>query len=133
MPTLHIEAQVSDQQLLRAVHELSPEEFQRFVAEVLALRARRQAPRLTATEAELLQRINQGLALDLAERYDQLVARRRDESLTPDEHEELIRLSDAVEEHDARRAAALTELAQVRNVPLGALMEQLGIKAPAHD
>ena len=29
--------------------------------------------------------------------------------------------------------AALTELAQVRNVPLGALMEQLGIKAPAHD
>jgi len=133
MPTLHIEAQVTDQQLLRAVQELSPEEFQRFVAEVLALRARRQAPRLTATETELLQRINQGLAPDLAERYDQLVTRRREGSLTPDEHEELIRLSDTVEEHDARRATALTELAQVRNVPLGALIEQLGIQAPAHD
>lgn len=41
MPTIHLQAEVSRDALLGAVGQLSPAEFDRFVAEVLELRARR--------------------------------------------------------------------------------------------
>jgi hypothetical protein len=45
MPTIHLQAEVSRDALLEAVGQLSPTELDRFVAEVLELRARRGAAR----------------------------------------------------------------------------------------
>jgi hypothetical protein len=131
MPTIQVEAQMSGDDLLAAARQLDPAEFGRFVTAVLNLRAERQAPRVPAAEADLLLRINAGLPDDVRQRSDELTAKRRDGTLTPDEHEELLRLTDDVERRQADRVAALTDLARLRGVSLTAVMAQLGIRAPA--
>jgi hypothetical protein len=132
MPTIQVEARLSGDDLLKAARQLDQDEFRQFVAGVLDLRAVRHAPRLPAEEAALLLRINAGLPDDLRQRYDDLDARRRAETLGPDEHSELLRLTDEVERRQADRVAALAELAQARGVSLPAVMDQLGIRAPAN-
>jgi hypothetical protein len=43
-------------------------------------------------EAELLEKINQDLPPDVQRRYDELTAKRRAETLTPEEYKELLAL-----------------------------------------
>ncbi len=131
MPT--IEAQVSDRDLLRAVEQLPANELHHFVEEVLALQAQRQAPRLSASETELLQRINCGLPADRRQRYEELIGRRRVETLASGDLIELQRLTDDAEQCEADRVAALSELAQLRRTTLAQLMSTLGISAANHD
>jgi hypothetical protein len=57
MATIPIEAQVSTEQLIRAVERLPAEELAAFVAQVLALQAQREAPHLSQSETALLLRI----------------------------------------------------------------------------
>ena len=90
-------------------------------------------PQLPAAEAALLQQINQGLPEDLRRRYQHLRSLRQQQTLTPDEHAELLRLTDEVEQREAHRAAALTALAQQRRVTLTELIHSLGIQGPAHE
>ena len=95
-------------------------------------RARGLPPHLPRKEAELLLAINQGLAPELWQRYHELIAKRRAETLTPDEQTHLIELSDRIEEANARRMEALVDLAFLRQTSLEALMDQLGIKSPGY-
>src|SRR6266851_4036592 len=60
-------------------------------------------PHLPRKEADLLLTINQGLAPELWQRYHELIAKRRAETLTPDEQTRLIELSDQIEAANARR------------------------------
>jgi hypothetical protein len=131
MPTIHLQAEVSRDALLEAVEQLSPPELDRFVAEVLELRSRRGPARLGATESELLARINHGFPDGLRGRYAELIARRRDETLTSEEHQELLRLTADAERIEGDRLAALAELARIRGIPLRVLMDQLGIPTPS--
>src|SRR5690242_15956768 len=101
MPTISVEAQVSAGELLRAAEQLDTQELEQFVQAALALRAKRRAPALSHAEAALLQQINQGVPEPIQARYDSLVAKRRAESLTPQEYHELSQLTDAVEHHNA--------------------------------
>lgn len=128
MPT----ADLSGDDLLRAAEQLSPPEFDRFFTHLLALRATRAAPRLSAPEAALLQQINAGLPGPLRLHYESLVARRDARTLSPAEQEELSRLSDEVEAIEAARVASLAELAVLRGVTLTALMADLGIPSRDH-
>jgi len=91
----------------------------------------REPPSLPAAEADLLQRINTGPSEEVWHQFHRLVAKRRAEMLSPDEQEDLIRLSDEIEEANARRIGHLVELARLRGMNLSALMAELGITAPA--
>jgi hypothetical protein len=95
------------------------------------LQARRRAPHLSAREADLLREIYRSKRPGFQERFDELNARRRALTLTPDEHEELLRLVDESEAFTVRRLEALVELSQLRQSSLPALMNQLGLKPPA--
>ena len=75
-------------------------------------------------------KINQGFPLDVQRRLNELVAKRRAETLTPDEHEELLRLIEQSERAEAARVEALAQLAALRGVSLTTSMDDLGIKAP---
>jgi hypothetical protein len=86
------------------------------------------APRLSKRESELLLAINQGLPTEVARRYQTLVSRRRSGVLSPEEHQELLHLTDEAERLQAERIEHLAELARLRGKPLGALMEELGIR-----
>jgi hypothetical protein len=92
---------------------------------------RRHVPRLSPEEARLLSKINLGVSPQEWERYHALVARRKAETLTPDEQTELIALSDRLEEVNAQRIGYLAELARVRNTSLEALIRELGLTPPS--
>jgi len=60
------------------------------------------------------------------------MAKRRAETLTTEEHQELLALIDRIEQADAERVQTLAELARLRHVTVTALMAQLGIRRPAY-
>lgn len=123
----------NSEQLFHAVEQLPPDEFSQFVSRVVSLRAKRSASQLDHDESELLTRINLGLPTDLSGRYDQLVAKRPDETLAEYENAELLRLTAQVERLEFERMAALAELAAQRQCTLTELMQSLGITPPDHD
>lgn len=130
MSTIEVRSQVSLDELLSGVAQLDTPELERFVSQVLTLRAKRIAPCLPAAEAGLLEKINQGLSPEAQQRYDDLTAKRRAETLTAEEHQELLTLIDRIEQADAERAQALTDLARLRQMSLTTLMNELGIRPP---
>ena len=134
MTVIKLEAQLPSDELIKAVEQLDAPELEQFVAQVLALQARRKAPSLSQTEAELLQGINQGVPADLQLRYGELIARRRAGQLAPEEHRELLELTEQIEGIEARRAEQLAALARLRGIPLAQLVAELGIAPTArHD
>lgn len=132
MPLVQVEARLSTDELLKAVGQLSRPELEQFAVQIITLRAQRRAPSLSQAEAELLLKINQGLPPEVQKRYNELVVKRRAESLTPDEYDELLRLTDQAENLEARRMEYLAELARLRQTSLVKLMKNLGIRPPAY-
>ena len=116
--------------LLQEVAKLDPQEFEHFFNQVLALRAQRQSQTLSRREAELLKQINLGIAPTTWQRYDVLKAKRQAATLTDPEHTELIAIGNQIEEANARRIAALTELATMYGTSLKKVMDRFGIQAP---
>jgi hypothetical protein len=86
----------------------------------------------SAAEATLLERITKGLPREQQARYQELIGRREARTLAQEEHDELLRLTDQVEQAEADRAAALVELAQLRQVPVDHLLRELGIRPACH-
>lgn len=97
---------------------------------MLKLRAQRQAPSLTATESELLLKINQGIPTELQPQFNQLVAKRQAFLLSKAEHAELMQLSERIEQLDAERVEHLAALAKLRQRSLSEIMQDLGIQPP---
>jgi hypothetical protein len=104
-----------------------------YVLTALEERVRREgAARQQETESRLLEQISAGLAPDTWQRYHELTAKRRDDSLSDTEYSELLRLTEEVELWNARRLELLLELARLRGIPLRALVEQMGLAAPPY-
>lgn len=86
---------------------------------------------LKANEARLLETINATLPLDERTAYRSLSTRRQNGTLTPAEHRELLRLTDAVETLNARRMQSVVKLAALRKTTVPELMERLGLESLA--
>ena len=127
MPTIQIEAHLTSEQLLYAAGQMPRREFNRFVEDVLRLRANHERGKLSIGESELLSKINQPVPADVQKRYDELLARRDARTLSTDEQQELLRLTDQVELLEAERMKHLVELAQLRQVSLDEVFDQLGL------
>jgi hypothetical protein len=84
--------------------------------------------RVGGRETELLGRINSGLPEPQARRLEALDARREEETLTPEEHAELLGLVDESERLAVGRAEALVELARHRGTTVPSLMRELGLE-----
>jgi hypothetical protein len=125
------QASLTLEDLLAAIEQLGPVDLEKVSQRLLHLQARRRAANLSEREAELLREIYRAKPPGFQERFDELNAKRRAFALSPEEHEELLRLVDESEAFTVRRTEALAELAQLRQVPLPTLMKQLGLKAPA--
>jgi hypothetical protein len=133
MPTVRVEAQLSSEELLKAVQQLDPSALDQFLAQVFTLWAQRQVPALSALEKKLLRTINEGLPQKLRQPYEELIARRDAKTLSPEQHKELLRLTEEVEDVQAKRVAAMVQLARRRNRSLEQLLEDLGLVSPADE
>ncbi|WP_234419758.1 STAS/SEC14 domain-containing protein [Nodularia spumigena] len=128
MTTMKVELQLSSDDLLKAVEQLSQADLKQFISQVIALQAQRTAPSLMQQESELLLKINQVISVEIQNYYNDLIAKRDTETLTDEEHRELLNLTEQIEKQQAQRIEYLVELANLRGISLNALMESLGIQ-----
>jgi hypothetical protein len=130
MPTVKVEADLSADKLLEAAEQLTVPELEKFVAQLLALRARKVAPVLPQEESDLFARINARLPEDSESRLHDLIKKQHETPLTQEEQDELVALIDASENLNAVRVQALVDLASLLHVSVEELMASLGIKTP---
>ena len=128
MSKISIEVQLSSEELLKAVEQLSLPEFEQFASQIIAIQAKRRTSILPQKEAELLTKINQGIPPETQKYYQQLIAKREAETLKETEYNRLLTLSEEIEKIEAKRLENLVELANIRGISLVDLMENLGIK-----
>ena len=121
------------QELFAGVQRLNIRDLKNFSEQVSLFYAQRKTPHLSKRETELLQKINRGFSTSVWQPYKQLVAKRDDETLTAEEHQQLIALSDQLEEMNVERMGYLVELAQLRGQPLQKVMDELGIYPLSHE
>ncbi len=95
-----------------------------FVNELLE----KQLQSISSKEDELLLKINLGISEEKWTTYYRLIEKRKAETLTSIEHQQLIDISNEIEIANAERIKHLVELAQLREVSLKDLMHDLGIK-----
>jgi hypothetical protein len=129
MPTIQVETD----ELLKAAAQLPQVELEQFVRRLFSLKARERTSVLSEREAELLDQIYQKLPDDTQQRLNELIKKRQAYTITPDELQELIELTDQAEAFDVARLELISELAHLRNVPLAQLIQQLGLNPVRHD
>ncbi len=120
------------EEILAGIAQLGNEELETFSNRVIALSARRRAPSLSTEETELFTKINYGVPVEVRSRYKILNDRLHNETITTEEHQELLDLVNQIELADAERIHALIALGQLRNTSVEELMTQLGINRPSY-
>jgi len=131
MPTVQLTADLSLEALLHAIDQLDVKELDTLVARALALRARR-CGRCLDTETDLLLKINRGLPREVQQRYEELIEKRDARTLSPEEHSELLQLTERAEQADVERVGALIELARLRQISLDELVRDLAFRTESH-
>lgn len=91
------------------------------------------AKRLSASETDLLQKINSAIPVETWARYRALAEKKEQRSILPEELQELIQLTDAIELANAERLEHLIQLASIRGISVPTLMSQLGVKPANYD
>ena len=113
------------------VHEVAQAEgldVSALMREAVEARVRQYDPARPLTESDLLLRINRSFSESFWDTYRSFIAKRRAETLTPQEQQELIGMSDQLEAWHVERLRYLVKLAELRQVPLDALTQQLGLR-----
>lgn len=119
-------------EVLSSLAKLKADELDNFVEKVLSLKASRRAPGLSFNETLLLKQINTGLTSEEYQTLEQLGQKLHDETLTTSEHEELMTLTEKLEQRDVERMKAVIELAALRGISLSDVMTQLGLPPQLH-
>ena len=129
MATVQFKSEISIEldQLLTGVAQLDTPDLEKLLIQVRQVLAHRQNPSLPALEIELLQKINQALPEEIQQKYNDLSAKMRSQTIMPEEHQDLLKLIDVVEQADSNRLQHLIQLSQLRNISLAELMKQLQI------
>lgn len=122
-------------ELIRKIADIQSEELmervRRFIEEAeREMAASGKAPSLSPEETELLLKINEGLPEEVQLRYNELLAKLSQETITGPEHQELLQLIPKVEAKGVERLKYLVQLAQLWNASVEEVMDRLGIKPP---
>jgi hypothetical protein len=126
MNTVKVAVQLTTDEILAAIVQFDTSELEFFATQINQLIIQRKTA--SDLEAHLLQKIHQPLDPQLYQHYVHLLQKRDAETLSPTEHQELIRLTHQVEALNVERVTHLTELAKLRQTTLPQLITDLGIK-----
>jgi len=130
MVTVEIPSRLTMDDLLAAIDKLPNQALLEFGWRVRALQTKRGLPFVEAADEQALLQIiaDQRLLEPDQNRLAWLRQKSDEETLTPEEHTELLRYVHRVEQLDLTRIEALIELAQKRGVTLREVIHQLGIE-----
>lgn len=117
--------------LLATATALKIQELETLMQELNGLLYRKKSKDKTYREKELLRLINEAiLDKEKRSRYWQLAIQLEEGNLSVDEHSEFMQLVEQEELLRNTRVKLLIELAQLRNIPLPQLMEEMGLNTP---
>lgn len=127
MATIQIkpDTKVAVEDVLHGVAALDTPDLENFFQRVAQVLAERKSPHLGKRESELLIQINAGYPVELTLRYEQLLLLKQQAGLSPSEQEELIAITGQFEALDAQRLECLMELANLRDVSLEHLLDEM--------
>jgi hypothetical protein len=119
--------------ILTGISELDTKDLEKFMQKIGHLIARRKVAHLPERESQLLMKINKAIPAVLQNRYNYLLSKNREETITPLEHEELLKVIEKVETKNAERLENLIELSRIRNMSMDTLMRQLHLNTLEND
>ena len=117
--------------LLQAASRLAVHDLAELVEQITAIYRQRQASE-RLEEPTLLEIVHRSLPTDLQCRWDELIDKRDEICLTSSEYDELLQLTEQVEDFNVQRMAALSKLAQLRGLDLRSMMRELNLPTPSY-
>jgi hypothetical protein len=131
---IHHDSLMTQSDLLQAASQLPAQELEDFVAEITEIHRQRQASDQLhqSYEEALVETIHRSLSPELQARWDELIRKRDEASLIPVEYDELLELTEQVEELNVQRITALSTLAQSRGLDLRSMMRELNLSEPSY-
>ncbi len=119
---------LSTNDLLAGVEQLEKQDLEEFVKRVLQIRAKRLADTYRHEEATLIEQTKVGLSEAEQLSLQVFADKSQSDILTTAEQKAYLALTEKMETLNNQRLVALGKLAQLRNVSLSTVMEQLGLK-----
>ena len=122
MADISRQASMTTLEIITAIRQLGPVDLDKVAYQVTQLRMQL----VTGLEAELL-RVVRRRPRTFNRRYSELMGKRREETLTELEYQELLHMTDEAEAFDVQRIKAMSELASLRETNPDTLMVELGM------
>ncbi len=116
--------------LFKEAERLDNRSLDSFIENILLLRLQRRTSDKQKEEADLLKKINKSLSIKEIDRFNDLREKQYQDDITEQEHAELGILIEKIEKLNVTRLKYLISLAQLRNISVRELMNQLGISNP---
>jgi len=114
--------------IIQSLSNLNLNELDLLMSRLIGLRRQKLPSVLTEIESTLLKKINKPIPAEIQKRYDLLIVKRDDHTLSDEEYSELLELTNYTEQHTVERLKLLMELSKVRNVSLDDLLDELELK-----
>lgn len=118
---------LNPEQILEQMGQLALSDLEQVMNKGYYLLAEKKAPHLSKRETELFREINDGFDEVFWYRYKELRGKLEDETMTPTENEEFLKMNEEVEAKNVIRLRSVAELAQLRQMSIPDLMNQLGL------
>jgi hypothetical protein len=114
--------------IFQTLSSLSLSELDQVIKQLIGLRKQKLPGVLSQDEADLLKKINKPVPFEIQQRYNNLLYIRNRKKLTDIEYQELLELTAYTENLNVNRLENLLQLANLRNISLDDLLEQLELK-----
>ena len=118
--------------LLKNVQQLSRADFEDFFAKMLAIRKSLVSEQLSAEEITLIQEIQDGLPRKIQLRFEYLIGKRDAATISDEEYQELVKLTETVEAYDLKRLQLISRLAELRKLSLADTVEAFNLRPISH-
>jgi hypothetical protein len=126
MPSINVEVQLSSEQLLKAVEQLTEPNLEQFLSQLVILHTHQKATHLLKNESELFSQVHKDIIID-NNNYEKVIDKREVETLTKEEYQALLYLGEQIDRLQAQRIEYMAELAKIHRISLTKLMENLGL------
>ncbi|MEI6441562.1 MAG: STAS/SEC14 domain-containing protein [Nostocales cyanobacterium ELA583] len=127
MPSINVEVQLSSEQLLQAVEQLTQPHLEQFLSQLVILHTHKKAASLLKNEAKFFLKPDQDIIID-NNNYEKLIDNTEVEILTKEEYQALLYLGEQIDKLQAQRIEYMAELAKIYGISLTKLMEKLGLE-----
>ncbi|MDZ7880728.1 MAG: hypothetical protein U5L45_23840 [Saprospiraceae bacterium] len=124
--------QITISELLKGVGQLSVREFEEFFIKIQSIRTQKIPHSLSDDENKLLKQIRTSVLAPKQVRFNYLVARRDASTLTVNEYEELLKLTEEIEKSDIVRLKRMAKLADLKGISLSEIPQIFGITPYQH-